>query len=277
MAITCHDDLRFIQDVEVLTADAVEKYLSENDMPLLVMDGVTKLWGPRQRHREYFLADGDVIFKVENTVFRVHKYFFQRESSYFRLLFRSPSPCNNPPLPPGSSETNPVVLRTQQARPLLAFAGQYSIYTATVERWTDILDLAQRWAFKEVEQLCIRELQKLSIPPVEKIRIYQEFRLDRLTARPEPLSLEEGHKLGIETSLQIVQARELYRGSGTRASVVQLNDSELRSVIQDAFFDFSVADSFSLVRILLTSFVITLRRRDHRRRSGIWLISSFRE
>lgn len=176
---------------------------------------------------------------------------------------------------------------------VLPHQSQYSIYTATVERWTDILDLAQRWAFKEVEQLCIRELQKLSIPPVEKIRIYQEFRLDRsllaesfarLTARPEPLSLEEGHKLGIETSLQIVQARELYRGSGTRASVVQLNDSELRSVIQDVFglkeeasFDFSVADSFSLVRILLTSFVITLRRRDHRRRSGIWLISSFRE
>jgi len=123
---------------------------------------------------------------------------------------------------------------------------QYSIYTATVDKWTEILSLAQRWAFKEVEQLCIRELQKLSIPPVEKIHIYQVFHIDRallaesfarLTVRPEVLNLEEGRKLGIETTLQIAQARELSRGShsGTRASVVQLNDSELRSVIQDAF------------------------------------------
>jgi hypothetical protein len=159
--------------------------------------------------------------------------------------------------------------------------SQYSIYTATVNKWTEILSLAQRWTFKEVEQLCIRELQKLSIPPVEKIHIYQSFRINRsllaesfarLIVRPEPLNLEEGHKLGIETTLQIAQARELSRGShsGTRASVVQLNDSELRSVIQnafgleeEAFFDFSVPDSFSLMRLFLTSFAITLRRRDH--------------
>jgi hypothetical protein len=128
---------------------------------------------------------------------------------------------------------------------VLPHQSRYSIYTTTIERWTDILYLAQRWAFKEVEQLCIRELQKLSIPPIEKISIYQNFHLDRsllaesfarVTVRPEPLNLEEGRKLGIEMALQIAQARELYRGShsGTKALVVQLNDSELRSVIQDA-------------------------------------------
>jgi hypothetical protein len=195
-------------------------------------------------------------------VFCVHKHFFRRESSYFDSLFRSPSiPCNDPP---GSSETNPVVLKDTKSE---AFAGlcwifynpKYSIYTATVDRWTEILDLAQRWVFKEVEQLCIRELQKLSIPPVEKIHIYQAFRIDRsllaesfakLTLRPETLSLEEGNKLGIETALQIAQARELSRGSTGRASAVQLNDAELRSVIQnafgleeEAFFDFATGPS----------------------------------
>ena len=146
---------------------------------------------------------------------------------------------------------------------VLSHQSRYSIYTATVERWTEILELAQRWAFKEVEQLCIRELQQLSIPPVEKIHIYQAFQLDRsllaesfakLTLRPETLSLEEGNKLGIKTALQIAQARELSRGynSGTKASPVQLNETELRSVIQnafgleeEAFFDFAVDDSFN--------------------------------
>jgi hypothetical protein len=155
----------------------------------------------------------------------------------------------------------------------LPYQSKYSVYTAPVDKWVEILALAQRWAFKEVEQLCIRELQKLPIAPVEKIHIYQAFLLDRLllaesfaklTIRPEPLNLEEGQKLGIETTLQIMQARELFRSSssGTRASAIQLNDPDLRSVIHDVFgfeedaFDFLVGDSFSSVRILLMFTVI---------------------
>jgi hypothetical protein len=110
--------------------------------------------------------------------------------------------------------------------------------------------------------LCVRELEKLSIPPVEKIRIYQEFKLDRslllgsfakLIVRPDPLSLEEGLKLGLETTLQIVQARELSRSTNPgRPAVIQLDDSELRSSIRDVFgldedvFDFAVSISFTL-------------------------------
>jgi len=202
-----------------------------------------------RRSREYYIAEGDVTFKVENTIFRVHKFFFYRESAYFQHLFRSPSiPCNDPP---GSSETNPVVLKDTTSE---AFSGlcwvfynqNYSVYTTTVEKWVEILALAQKWAFKEVEQLCVREMQKLPIEPEDKIYIYQVFHLERallaesfakLTVRPRPLNLEEGNKLGIETTLQIAQARELSRGShsGTRTSTIQLNDSELRSVIRDVF------------------------------------------
>lgn len=109
-----------------------------------------------------------------------------------------------------------------------------------------ILALAQKWGFNQVQQLCVRELQKMSIPSVEKIHIYQAFRLDRsllaesfvdLTTRPDPLNLEEANKLGIETTLQIAQARERSRGSnsGTKSASIQLNGSELRSVIQSAF------------------------------------------
>lgn len=106
--------------------------------------------------------------------------------------------------------------------------------------------LAQRWAFEGVELLCIRELEKLPIPPVEKIQIYQDFRLDRqllaesfaqLTIRREPLKPEEGRQLGLETSLQIAQARELSRrsNSNTRSPTNQLNDSEIRLLIRDVF------------------------------------------
>jgi hypothetical protein len=153
------------------------------------------------------------------------------------------------------------------------------VYTAPVEKWVDILTLAQRWEFKEVEQLCIREMQKLPILPVEKIHIYQKFRIDRshlvesfakLTVRQEPLKLEEALKVGLETMLQISQARELSRGSnsGTKPAPIRLNDSELRSVIQEAFgivedpfVDFQVGGFFSFTTILLMFFPLSLQRR----------------
>ncbi|KAI0254404.1 hypothetical protein BJV78DRAFT_916593 [Lactifluus subvellereus] len=176
-------------------------------------------------HSEYFYPEADVTFRVENILFRVHKRFFIRESLHFQSLFEaSPIPCQDPP---GSSATNPVVLNDTTSE---GFAGllwvfynrQYSIYKATVDEWRAILALAQRWAFKEVEKLCVRELENLIIPPVDKIHLYQDFKLDKsllidsyleLTVRSEPLDLEEGRKLGIETSVQISRARELSRGS----------------------------------------------------------------
>jgi len=150
---------------------------------------------------------------------------------------------------------------TSHLMTLMPRSRQYSIYSTSVENWTKILVLAQRWGFKEVEQLCIRELEKITIPPVAKIQIYQEFKIDRsrllssfaeLTTRPNPLSLEEGHKVGLETALQIARARELSRGSHARPSAVQLQEPEIRSAIRDAFgldddlLDFSVTNSFTL-------------------------------
>jgi len=200
------------------------------------------------RHPEYFFHEADVTFRAEDVVFRVHKRFFLRESAFFRSLFTAPPiPCNDPP---GSSETNPIVLKdtSSDAFALLLWVfynPKYSIYATTVDKWTQILTLAQKWAFREVEQLCIRELENLSIPPVEKIWIYQEFKLDRslllssfakLVVRPDPLSLEEGQKLGLETTLKIAQARELSRSTSSgRPAVIQLHDSELRSSIRDVF------------------------------------------
>jgi len=81
---------------------------------------------------------------------------------------------------------------------------------------------------------------------VEKINIYQAFHIDqslladsfaKLTIRAEPLKLDEAEKLGILTTVQINQARELSRGtnSGTKPSPIQVNDSELRSLIQHVF------------------------------------------
>jgi hypothetical protein len=111
-----------------------------------------------------------------------------------------------------------------------------------------ILDLAQKWDFKQVEQLCIRELERLALSPVDRVQIYQRHKLDEtllidsfeeLTTREEPIEMEEGLKLGLKTSLQIARAREMSRGPDTGGlrspSTVRLSPTDLRGLISEIF------------------------------------------
>ncbi|KAH8996797.1 hypothetical protein EDB92DRAFT_1530037 [Lactarius akahatsu] len=184
---------------------------------------------PTVRHQIYFFPDGDIMIRVEDTVFCIHTYFLTRESNRFRLMFISTVPCRRCREPPGTSESNPLVLRDATSE---AFADllwvfynpEYFNYSgATLEKWKRILALAQQWGFVQVEKLCVQELEKLTIPPVEKIKIYQDFNLNpellydsyvELVTRPEHLNLEEGGKVGFLTSMKITHARELARATG---------------------------------------------------------------
>jgi hypothetical protein len=127
--------------------------------------------------------------------------------------------------------------------------SKYSVYDATPNQWSLILNLAQKWGFKEVELLCVRELEKLDLSPVDRIHIYQKFGLDTtllidsyatLTTRDEPIRLDEGMKLGLMTSLQIARAREMSRGPDTGGglrspSAVQLDGHDLHTLLLDIF------------------------------------------
>ncbi|KAI9511476.1 hypothetical protein F5148DRAFT_325927 [Russula earlei] len=207
---------------------------------------------PATRHKGYFIHDADVTIRVESFMFRVHRFFLERESAYFRLrLDRNAHPDQDPP---GSSEKNPLVLEEATGDAFACFLWvfynpRYSVYNATPEQWQKILDLAKLWGFTQVEQLCIRELEKMDLSPVDRIHIYQKFELDdsllidsfeSLTTRDEPIGVEEGMKLGLKTSLRIACAREMSRGPDTGGglrspSAVQVNGPDLRSLISNIF------------------------------------------
>jgi hypothetical protein len=128
---------------------------------------------------------------------------------------------------------------------------KYSLYDASVEEWASILKLAHQWEFIEVKALAIRELENLSIPPLRKIVLYQKYEIDRnllkpaltaLTIRDEPLEIEEGREIGLETALDLAKAREIARTpvfsskkSGNPRSPVTLAGAELDVVIKDIF------------------------------------------
>ncbi|KAF9645394.1 hypothetical protein BDM02DRAFT_3101459, partial [Thelephora ganbajun] len=200
-----------------------------------------------RRHREYYLEGGDIFFLVENYLFRVHRYFFERESPVFRKQFADSALNGHHRV--GSSDNDPLVLhdvRTDDfSRFLWVFYNPiYSIYDATTEDWAAILGLAHHWQFSEVKALVVRELEKQIIPSIYKIVIYHRYIVDRglllpsymdLVSREETLSFEEAKDLGLETSLMIMTAREIVRKGEAPTSAVNASPDELRSIIRQVF------------------------------------------
>ncbi|KAI0279106.1 hypothetical protein BGY98DRAFT_1149108 [Russula aff. rugulosa BPL654] len=184
-----------------------------------------------QHHSQYYITGADLIISVEDTLFRIHRYFLTRDSAYFRNKLPPPSPGDSSN---GSSDNNPLVLE--------------NVLKVDFERF---LWLAHEWNFIEVKALAIRELENISIPPLRKVVLYQKYNIDRnllkhaltaLTIRDEPLEIEEGREIGLETSLDLAKAREIARTpvfsnkkSGNPRSPVNLAGVELDVVIKDVF------------------------------------------
>ncbi|KZP28463.1 hypothetical protein FIBSPDRAFT_779858 [Athelia psychrophila] len=203
-------------------------------------------------HREYYLRGGDITFLVENHLYRVHSYFFDRESTYFHQKLSQVSAPGEEHI--GASDRNAFTLEHVRSidfeRLLWVFYNpKYSLYDKTVEEWTSVLDLANEWSFVEVKNLAVRELEKLEIDPIEKVYIYHRFNISRgylvvsyasIVVRQGPLTLLEGRKLGLDTSLKIAEARERLRSQITDRSGV-------RSPMPD---DFDPKDVDTLVREL---------------------------
>ncbi|KZT21101.1 hypothetical protein NEOLEDRAFT_1074112 [Neolentinus lepideus HHB14362 ss-1] len=202
-----------------------------------------------KRHDSYYIMTGDIVFLVENYLFRVHRYFFERESAVFREKLALATPPGQSPR--GTSDANPFPIDDATtldfSRFLWVFYNPlYSLYNASIEEWTSILKLAYLWRFSEVKKLAVRELEKQGIAPVPKIALYNKYDVDRalllpsysaLTTRDEPISMVEGLDLGLETCLLLARARELARSSkGVRASSpVTIEEMEVEGLLKDVF------------------------------------------
>lgn len=97
----------------------------------------------------------------------------------------------------------------------------------TPEEWISILSLATRWDFNDVRALAIQRLQALDMSPIERICIAHEYDISgrwvlaayiALCERPEPLTLPEASRLGLETAMRIAQLREQLRAGGRKSS-----------------------------------------------------------
>ncbi len=134
---------------------------------------------------------------------------------------------------------------------LTLYSRKYSIYEGTVEEWSSILKLASQWDFIEVKAFALRELEQQEMPALDKIILYHTHKINRnllqaayiaLTVRDEPIAIEEGRQLGLETALRLAHAREIARApvfsnkrSGSARSSVNIAGPELDMLIKQLF------------------------------------------
>ncbi|KZP15377.1 hypothetical protein FIBSPDRAFT_684963, partial [Athelia psychrophila] len=162
---------------------------------------------------------------VEGTLYNVHRYFFVRDSTHFRTILQGTDDPHSYKLSDVNcadfDEFLTILYPTGKPREyrvmidwFLSLTEQETC-TATTAQWTSILHLAVKWGFKKIKLLAIDNLTA-SANPVDKIVLGLRYGItdwlptayEAVCTRADPLTLEEGMKLGVEDTVRISAARQ---------------------------------------------------------------------
>ncbi|KAI6037099.1 hypothetical protein BKA83DRAFT_4171785 [Pisolithus microcarpus] len=85
-----------------------------------------------------------------------------------------------------------------------------------IEQWTSVLKLSTTWNFERLRQAAIDALIESGIGAVDRIVLSQRYyiknwllpALNELARRPEPITLEEAKRMGIDIALKLASVRE---------------------------------------------------------------------
>jgi len=167
----------------------------------------------------FFLEDGNIIFRVEDTLFNVHRYFFLRDSPIFRDMLSLPPAAGTIE---GTSIDSPIVLEQVKTSDFIHllwmfYNPTYTDHSATVESWCAILALADKWEMDTIRKVAFQELGKLPMDPMDKIVLGERYEMGRewasdaylkICTREEPLTFEEGSRISFNLFTLIAAARE---------------------------------------------------------------------
>ncbi|TFK50195.1 hypothetical protein OE88DRAFT_332780 [Heliocybe sulcata] len=164
-------------------------------------------------HDRYFFADGTVTFMVEETLFRVHRFFFERDSALFRdQLFMHPQEHLGQPVVELKDCT---VLDFERFLGVL-YPNDFDQHMATtLEEWTSILALATRWSFESIRRLAVGKVFPLA-SPIDKVVLGHKYEIADwlggayvdICVRQDPVSDDEAEQLGAKEVARISRVRE---------------------------------------------------------------------
>ncbi|KZP29665.1 hypothetical protein FIBSPDRAFT_727201, partial [Athelia psychrophila] len=158
-------------------------------------------------HERFCFPAENIYFLVEDVLYSVHRYFFERDSSSFAGQ--------------GLSKQEPMVLANVSTYDFdlflsILYPTSFGVHPAsTVEEWSGILYIADKWSFLSIRMLAIAQIAPIA-SAIDKIvfgRLYgiNEWLTSAYHAvciRLDALSLEEGRRLGVEDVIRINAIRQ---------------------------------------------------------------------
>ncbi|THH19336.1 hypothetical protein EW146_g1808 [Bondarzewia mesenterica] len=182
--------------------------------------------GPHHE-RFYILDDALGIFRIDERLYRVHRYLLIRESGFFRDMFSCPSGDTQDV--EGLTDENPIILAgttKMEFESVLQFLyfGMHDDYKASLEVWLAMLSISTRLLFDKIRQRAIKEItaQLDRMDPINLILLATEHDVpqwlqpayERLVSRAEPLSHAEAKTLDLPTAMMLMRSRELHHRAG---------------------------------------------------------------
>ncbi|KAF6755682.1 hypothetical protein DFP72DRAFT_1169507 [Ephemerocybe angulata] len=185
-----------------------------------------------------------VVFKVEETLFRVPRHGLEQASEVFADMFRMPTGPDvldqDASSPEGCSDDKPILLegyKSSEFNSLMKYiypsrvpdeskGGEVAVLSAGLgveglneEEWIDILKLANIWQMESIRNAAIHELSVVrGLTPIKKIVLGRQHRiaqwieegLTSLVTTPVDCraSLADLHPLGWETSAKILSIQQ---------------------------------------------------------------------
>ncbi|KAI0672164.1 hypothetical protein C8Q78DRAFT_730427 [Trametes maxima] len=175
---------------------------------------------PAVRHSMFYMEDEMIIMRVENCLFRVHRYFLERDSTFFKDFFqRTLAPGS------GAGKTDDTAVRLQEVSRrefecLLHFLyhGASNPQNDSILSLVLLLSTSTTLAFPSARAHAISALDGASPPldPVERVFLAEKYGIPawrrpayvELCARSHPLEDAEAEVLGLQTTARLARARE---------------------------------------------------------------------
>ncbi|KAF7370268.1 hypothetical protein MSAN_00658000 [Mycena sanguinolenta] len=175
------------------------------------------------RDQDYYLKT--ITFKVEDTIFNVPRYHFERMSEIFATMLTLPAGDGIPT--EGQSDENPIVLEGVSGvdfRSLLKVLYPLDVLQVwnnasrlTKDDWISVLKLSTQWRFLAVRDLAIQRLDNHGdIEIIERILLARQYDIadwlrkgyTALAERTQGITSEEAKRIGWETAFLLCQVRE---------------------------------------------------------------------
>ncbi|KAI4519860.1 hypothetical protein K525DRAFT_150942, partial [Schizophyllum commune Loenen D] len=177
----------------------------------------------------YYLDEGDIVVRADNTLFRFHSFHLQHDTTYFdgAITNLSASSCGDAV---GSADDNSLTLNDVKAQDFehLLWFFYDSAYkwsgiadSSHTPKWDIILTLADKFKMRRVAKVACYALGRANaLSDVRKIALCVQYdmgkdwiteELVRVISRHTPLSMDEGEEMGARMTTVMCKARESMR------------------------------------------------------------------